>query len=356
MSRKNTLILFCFLLSLGFHASAQSVRFSQFQNMPQRLNPALVGVFEGKFRAAAIYRSQWASVSSYAWTSYALSAEYKFLGLKNDHFALGGCLMSDKAGTNAYGVTEFNLNLSYHKMLGKPKAWKKGANYLIAGLQLGAGQRRIEPANIQTSVQFDGDGFDNSASTGELLTNNNSTKMYPDFGLGLLYYTVMGERKSFYGGLAINHLNRPDISFGTANRRDPLLMKMSFHAGGEIPFGRANKIKPISMLPSVLVMMQGPAMEVNVGSAFRYKKNKKDDFAFRIGGFFRGVATTNTAFAPEAVILNVGLEIGTLNFGFSYDATLSNLSQANGGRGAFEASVIYVNPNKRRRYDGCPTF
>lgn len=355
MQRKITLLLFACILS-GASVFSQSVRFSQFQNSPQRLNPALTGVFQGTFRATAIYRNQWASVSSYAWTSYALSGEYKFLGLKNDHFAIGGSLMSDKSGSTNYGTTEFHLNATYHKMLGKPRQWKRGANYLVAGLQLGAGQRRIDASAIQTGSQFDGDGFNSSWSSGENLGNNNNSKLYPDFGLGLLYYSVLGERKSWHAGLAVNHLNKPDISFGSTNRRDPLSMRMSFHAGAEIPFGKGNRIKPISILPSALVMMQGPALEANIGTAFRYKKNAKDDLAFRLGGYFRGVATTNAPFAPEAFIVNMGLEIGTVNLGFSYDATMSDLSAANGGRGAFEASIIYVNPNKKKRYDGCPIF
>ena len=42
---------------------AQDIHFSQFNQAPARLNPALTGQFVGGYRIAGIYRSQWASVT-----------------------------------------------------------------------------------------------------------------------------------------------------------------------------------------------------------------------------------------------------------------------------------------------------
>ncbi|HEX2535401.1 MAG TPA: type IX secretion system membrane protein PorP/SprF, partial [Chitinophagaceae bacterium] len=62
----------------------------------------------------------------------------------------------------------------------------------------------------------------------------------------------------------------------------------------------------------------------------------------------------------EAVIPMIGLGYKDYVMNFTYDATVSSLSQYNGSRGAFEFSLIkqgvFSQYNGDRRQSFCPTF
>jgi len=56
-------ILQTLVLALSFSTvMAQDPHWSQFYIMPQSLNPALIGAFNGNYRASGIFRGQWGSV------------------------------------------------------------------------------------------------------------------------------------------------------------------------------------------------------------------------------------------------------------------------------------------------------
>ena len=90
-----TFTRFAFFIFLfgAMQASAQDIHFSMFYASPLTLNPALTGANEGTYRAAGIYRSQWASIST-PFTTYAVSFDIKLLQekLKNDIFGVGAFL------------------------------------------------------------------------------------------------------------------------------------------------------------------------------------------------------------------------------------------------------------------------
>jgi len=50
------------------------------------------------------------------------------------------------------------------------------------------------------------------------------------------------------------------------------------------------------------------------------------------------------------------VELDRMTVGLSYDITVSSLVRANSSRGAFELSVMYVQPGEKRRRVVCPTF
>ena len=62
----------------------------------------------------------------------------------------------------------------------------------------------------------------------------------------------------------------------------------------------------------------------------------------------------------DAVVFAAGIKHSTITYTFSYDQTLSGLTVANKGLGAFEFSVIaqrnYKNNNGNTNSVGCPRF
>jgi type IX secretion system PorP/SprF family membrane protein len=344
------------LLSCVITSQAQDVRFSQFFNSPMRLNPAMTGVFDGSLRAVVNYRDQWGSLfQTNSMRTYNASVEGKFLGPKDDYFAVGGSLMGDKAGSLGYRQFEAHVSGSYHKILGRPRAWKRGSNFLTFGAQLGFGQRGLDWSAIRTYSQFDGDGYNPGLGTNEP-TNALNNRLFPDMNAGILYYSVSGERKSWYAGLAFNHLNSPNISLGRV-RSEPLYMRITAHAGAELPLGSASKKSPMSLLPTAMVMTQGPSMEINAGLAMHYRQAKSGDISFRFGSYFRMAKDyVSPAVRPESIIFMAGIGVSDFMLGFSYDVPVSSIRVATQSQGAFEVSAIYINPNKGSKRQGCPTF
>ncbi len=342
--------------TLAWGVRAQDARYSQFNMSPMRLNPAMTGVFEGSLRVYGNYRSQWAGIfGKNAFQTYGVGADYRMMAHKNDLWGIGLTVLNDKAGSLGLSHLEAQLSFSYQKMLGRPKAWKKGNKFLCAGAQMGFGQRSFDLSAAQTASQFNGDGFDPNLANGEGSSLRNN-KTLVDMSAGVMWYGVYGPRRSFYAGLSAAHLSQPDVSL-LSGRRDPLYMRWTIHAGGEMQLGRYKRSKsPLSLLPGLVVMGQGPSMEINMGTGLKFQK-AKDDVAFRIGAWFRLVNSFRSG-APggESFIASTGIDLKNVQIALSYDTNVSALSQVSQGRGALELHLMYINPNRGPRNNGCPSF
>lgn len=352
-----TFPIFVFAILVANTLRAQDVSFSQFNAHPMYLNPAMTGVYEGKFRLNLNYRNQYASVigADASMKTIGAGADFRFFGPKNDYFGLGLSVMSDRAGSLGYGQTNVGLNFAYQKMLSAPRSWRRAANYLCMGAQLGYGQRRLDWLKARTSQQFDGDGYEPLIPTGEN-ANMRPNVNYMNLNAGLMYYSVLGERKSYYFGASLANINRPEVSIFSF-RKDYIDMRWTLHAGGEVLLGRDRTNTPLSLLPAFVLMGQGKALQTMFGAQFKYKQAKNNDMAFRFGGMlhlsetFEAPVPRNTSFIAQA-----GLEFGTVQVGVSYDANISKLAVASGGNGAFEVSLIYLNPTFGTKQKGCPAF
>ncbi len=62
------------LVSISFISQAQDVHFTMYHVAPTVLNPAAAGVFDGTFRAAANYKTQWGSISN-PYKTFSFTAE-----------------------------------------------------------------------------------------------------------------------------------------------------------------------------------------------------------------------------------------------------------------------------------------
>lgn len=359
---------------MGGEMSAQDARFSQYYNSPMRLNPALTGVFEGNWRVGANYRTQYGAILGKAYNTYAFGAETKLPLQSHDYIGIGLNVTSDKAGETGYGQTDAYIGFNYMKRLSKAKRGygrNKSESFLCAGGQVGMGQRGVNWSSLTYSTQYQMDNtYNTMLSSGESM-NVRANKLYPDMNLGVLWYGTFGHRRNAYAGGAVYHINQPDISLFNDAPRDSagnaltatqkLYRRWVAQAGGEVLIGP--KSSPISLVPGLVLMSQGPSLELNFGTSIRYQGFKFDDFAFRVGAWGRLSNRLNLTVAPEASKLSVdalvfllGIDYKGMQFGFSYDATLSTLQQQVNGRGSMEFSVIYTYDGDEKRQQGCPTF
>ena len=333
---------------------AQDPHFSQFYAAPLHLNPALAGVYEGKFRVAMNYRDQWASIlpgNSFQ-TVFASFDMRNYIG-NNDYFTFGINVMHDEAGEANFHQNRAHLTLAYMKQMGGGR-YRTADQYLVVGGQVGAGQNSINWDDLWFSRQYNhtamrpDPGNINSGETG--ITNNNSTDIFLDFNAGLLYYILMGDNRSFYIGGALNHINKPDISL-LEGGSEALYTRWHAHLGAEIPFSGE-----LSILPAAVVMAQGPSLQTVGGANFRYSNDDWNELALRIGGWARVANSLENDLGVDAFIITAVLETGPWNAGISYDFTASSLAKVNQSRGGFELSLQYIHPEKSRFRVKCPNF
>lgn len=334
---------------------AQDPQFSQFYAAPSQMNPALAGVFDGEYRLVANYRTQtYAVLGNEAYKSIAASFDWRRSVNRDDHFSLGLSVLRDQVGQSNFSRSKAVINGSYLKHLGGGR-YRSSDQYLVAGAQAGIGQWSYDYERLWFSQQFFVDEasrqafIDYSQPNGEAL-NVMETDMFVDFNVGLMYYNVLDEDNSFYIGGAMHHLTEPNVSF-LEDQSEKLYRRIVGQAGGQIGLTRE-----VSLLPAVAVMSQGPSFQTIAGLNLRYSNRDWREVAIRAGVWGRVSNQGEDQIGFDAAVISAILEMERLQFGLSYDVTVSNLASANNSRGAFELSVIYTQPTKARFKTVCPKF
>ncbi len=348
MSRLLHIVLVTFV---AWNLSAQDPHFSQYYFTPLEINPALTGIFEGKYRASMSYRDQWSSLlGTESFRTLRASADIKWGMGKSDFLVLGMTLLGDEVGESKYRQTLGHMTVSYIMKLSQKK-YGTGSQYLSGGLKVGVGMNNTNWSNLWFGRQYDiaNQTINTSAPNGENFTDDLQTETYPDIGVGLFWYAITSKTSSIYAGFAIDHINKPIIS--VVNSNTALYQKWTFNVGGELGLGGLH-----GLMPSLLFAKQGPSRQINVGSQIRFNKRAWGDVALRIGLFGRYVNTFDGGHL-DAIILTSTWEMGRFDLGLSYDVTTSSLQSFNSRKGAFEISLTYVNAEYQRRQKvSCPKF
>jgi type IX secretion system PorP/SprF family membrane protein len=352
--------IFRALLFIGLLTSstlfAQDPHFAQFYAAPLQVNPAMTGVHTGRYRVAINYRDQWSSVVDEPFRTYAVSFDSRYRIGKGDFLAFGFNALHDRAGASPYLRTQGGLSLSYMKQLSGNR-YRTSDQFLIGGMQLGAGQHALDFSKLWFSSQFDPGsvGVDFNAPSGEQFGANGrvNSGVFMDFNAGILYYALFDDDASFYIGGSAHHLNGPQVSF-LENSSQTLFTKWVAQAGGQIPF-----TDELSFLPAVIAMFQGPSFTTILGGNFRYSNSDWRELAIR-AGVWAQISAQEDIQGPDtglpAVIFSTILEVERFNLGFSYDVSAGYLNRPTDGRGAYEISFIYVHPATRKERVNCPKF
>ncbi len=336
------------LLIGGTGIFAQDIHFSQFYMSPLNLNPALTGVMNCNTRVVVNYRNQWSqALQGDAYNTYSVSYDQKIAVGRSDYFGIGGSFWGDRAGALNFGTTQGRISFSYAKKMG---GYRRSARYLVFGADAGISQRRIDLTGARWPSQHDGNGgFDpNGPSGGETIQDPDF--LHADLTAGLLFFNVIDEFNNFYFGLAMHHLNQPNVSF--LGNEERLTSRITMHAGGQFEINR-----DFSILPGIIYMTQGQHMEVNFGASGRFNLGSRSEGqSWQIGAWYRIGNKVDGGIHSDAFILSTRFDYGNYGIGFSYDATVSKLNQAGTANGAFEFALNYLicGPEKRSVY--CPRF
>ncbi len=332
------IFIFITILFLGWNLAGQDLHFSQYNQAPMSLNPALTGAFNGKHRIGANYKSQWYHISE-AYLTYGIAYDLGILrnSGKGGFLGIGLQFYNDVAGVNKLGTMQENLSVAYHLPV-------SSRNIISAGLSGGFTQRSIRKDKMQWASQYDpaySDGFNPALTPGEPAPFG--TMNVGDFSAGLLWTyskpaTAAGENnaKKVQAGWALYHINRPKQTYyDIADKK--MFMKMALHVNSYIGFWNTS----LALVPSAVWYHQGPSNEILAGALLHIGLSgpslagTQRETSLSLGAYYR---------INDAVIACAQFEYRNFLLGLSYDVNTSELSAASKYLGGLEVSLRYCVP------------
>jgi type IX secretion system PorP/SprF family membrane protein len=317
-------------------AHAQDVHFTQFDAQPLTVNPAFTGNFDGQVRAAAIYRSQWQSVTT-GYTTYGASVDMPLVhDLSIDDYLAGGLqLYNDRAGDGNLQNFVGMLSIAYHKGFGVNES-RNRASQLSVGFQGGYAEKSIDLSKLYFGDEYNSGAFVPGTSQEYHLGVGNSVHYYV-VNAGISFAQRAGDNFSYILGVAANNLNQPSQSFEKKTNSQVVGLSMRYTGELGIMLGINDRF---SLRPAVLYQTQSSASEIIAGNEFHLVVGNAEVRQFSTAVFLGGWYRTG-----DAVMITGGVEFKGFRVGVSYDYNTSSLKTASNGNGGFELSLRYIAPN-----------
>ncbi|PKP04381.1 MAG: hypothetical protein CVU11_04980 [Bacteroidetes bacterium HGW-Bacteroidetes-6] len=310
-------------------AVAQDPHFSQYYANPLYLNPAMAGSPICP-RLILNYRNQWPSISG-QYVTYNASYDQHVDALSG---GIGLLVNVDRAGEGTLSTTMASGIYSYHLPLSRTFS-------LRAGIQATFLQKNLDWTKLTFPDQIDPrHGF--VFNTNEVYPPDGLTKTVADFSTGIVLYS-----ERFYFGFSAAHLTTPNEGFISYSE---LPIKYTVHTGAIISIegdnSRKRTIEETSISPNIMFQKQAEFEQLNYGLYL----NK---FPF-VGGLWYRHNFDNS----DAMIVLLGFIQQSFRFGYSYDLTVSKLTNASGGAHEFSLTIQFECSPKRKRIRAinCPSF
>ncbi len=340
---KFAVVLVTALLFVG-NSNAQDLHFSQWFNSPLTTNPANTGFIpDADYRIGANYRSQYVNILSMPYKTFSIYGDAQVFRNKLDNawMGIGGVILRDAAGSGNLTSTKIYGSLAYHQELG-------AASLLTAGFNLGWANKSINANQLKFPDQFNkATGFFDAGIPSSVVFNTTNTN-YLDIQVGMNYAYFPTDKLYLNGGFSIQHVNRPKETFfsesnGFDNRLAPRYIGF---------FNGSFKLSDVVIFnPMGYYSNQARASELVIGGDLNYDLAGGGTYQLLGGVFYR----SNDAFIPM-----LGFQWNSFRMTFTYDVTVSALSDYNGGRGAVEFSLVkhgfFTQFNGTRRQSLCPAF
>ncbi len=286
----------------------QDPGFSQFYANPLYINPAFAGTTELP-RMVMNYRNQWPKNGA---TYQTWSVSYDFLSGKSNS-GIGFQMYHDQELNNRLNTSSASFTYSHHIQLERQ-------SFMTLGLQAGLALKQFNFSNFIFPSNIDQLSGETSGSLPENFSDEK--KMFPDFAVGAL-----GQHGEVFWGAGIHHLAQPDESITEGDQKGKIPAKFTLHAGihsRKLHHGLLSR--PFTFSPNIMYQQQGSFKQLNLGLYCIEK-------SFLIGGWFRN----NLDIRPDAIIFLAGLASEKFRIGYSFDFTLSKLT--NYSYGSHEISL-----------------
>ena len=334
---KKYLLIVCVLHFIN--GKSQHYQFSQFYAAPTYLNPAFTGAHACS-RLAINYRNQWSAIPG-TFTTYQVSYDHF---IKSANSGVGIQFFNDKAGSGNLKTTQFSALYAYQLQLNRRFAAR-------VGFSAGGVQRSVD-----YSALLFGDQIARGGAATSVEGNSFVKTTYFDASIGMLFYSSQS-----WFGFSINHINRPNQSLMDESSQLPSDIKI--HGGHKFLLDGDNSesTKKGAEKNSISVVANYKKQEkfnqLDIG--LYYSRNY-----FVIGAWYRGLPIwkpTPWYRNNDAIVLLLGVSVDKFNIGYSYDYTISKLTNVSSA-GTHEISMSYqfCNGKKRKKKRpiliSCPKF
>ncbi|HEV8285354.1 MAG TPA: PorP/SprF family type IX secretion system membrane protein [Chitinophagaceae bacterium] len=311
---------FCLTMILTNGVIAQTdPHFTQNYTFPMYINPAMTGGSDGDYRASAIYRGQWGSITNpYRTTGFSFDTR------TNKNLALGAQLQNQSAGDGGFNYFNASASFAYTGV----KFGIDNNRRMVFAMQVGLLNRRVDQSKFKWGEQWNPiTGYNANNPTGENFAATSATTL--DIGAGALYYDASPSKKTnVFGGLSVYHLNKPKDPIIATQTAALNTIPMRYVLHGGVCFNISDRAR---IIPHALYMQQGTAREEMIGAYAQLNVNEETDFM--VGAYYR----INDAVAPY-----VGFDWRNFIVGLSYDANASKLGNMSRNVNSFELSLSYV--------------
>jgi len=305
---KKGYLLYILLLLCGVGYSQDAV-FSQYYAAPIKTNPAFTGLTHLPL-INVNYRNQWPGFHK-AYVTYNVGYSQFF---EHAHSGVGFYAQADNAGDGLFVTSEFKGLYAYQLEPTKDI-------YLKLGVEVGVISNSVGWEKLLFSDQID-PRYGAGGTTSEEIASH--TKTFLDIGSGILLYN-----KKFYAGFAMSHLNTPnnqllDVS---QNLYEGLPIRFNVQVGGQLSLSRHTaSADKFYLAPNIGWFKQADFHQLDF------------DVFLGFGRFFAGLGYRHAQSNTDAAKVSVGLAEGIFKIGYSYDYTLSELTNASAG--GHEISII----------------
>jgi type IX secretion system PorP/SprF family membrane protein len=311
--------LFLLFILISQSVSAQAPQFSQPYSNPLLLNPAFCGETRGT-RMVMNYRNQWAALSG-SYRTFAFGGDKYLPGMRS---GMGISVWKDVAGVNSLFFSQYSAYFAHKVRISKTQAFK-------AGIRLSHVTRGIDTSRMLFADQVVRDNGPASVEPNILERVN-----YQEIGIGFLYHS-----DTWWAGFSMGNVNKPNTSLMNGGEV-PVPVKYSLHGGATLY--QKGKRSPETLKLAWQYKAAQDWDQFDIGAYYRYEQ-------FVMGMWYRGLPIKQYANGysnHDALVLLVGAEFKSgWKFGYSYDMTISRLTNRSGG--SHEISLSYEKASNKRR-------
>lgn len=301
-----------FLLVAASIQAQQLSLFTQYRENATLINPAAMEsdflAFGQNLSFGANYRAQWVGLSN-APTTSTIRGSYLNKDMSGVAIMAGGHIINDQTGPT--GFTGL-----YGRIGGVVSGDPEYSGFAI-GLSLGYVQFRIDASEVRLREQND------------ILGDQNQSQWHPDVGLGLFYYTTVGDEDYFYGGVSVPQILGLDLSFQDENGE--YFVQRVRHFYGLLGFYKF--FGDDSFLEPSMWVKYAPNVPVNVDINLRYQLP---------GGLWIGAGGSSASTMHGEVGFLIGRDAGLDNLikiGYGYDYSFSSFGPSVGSTHEINVSI-----------------
>lgn len=317
-------IIYVFVILLFAKGWAQDPIITQYYIVPEVLNPAFTGI-SNSWSAGILHRRQWPNGNTRMDTQYAYVNN-----LVSDEVGLGINVMNHTEVFTQYNYFKVNGVFAYIAELNP--FWR-----LRLGLEAGFGRKDFSFSNLLLEDQIDPNtGIINpGGSLDPELANRFNKLNFLDFTAGFLF-----DHENTWIGLAVRHLNRPDIAF-RENANIPLNMFLTIHGGHYFElFNSPSNIIPDGshIILTANYMRQSQYNRLDIGTVF-------DTDFMSIGVLFATNPEGRSSRSHFLTSVNpiISFKFGEFIAGYSHDFNTSALTRM---QGIHEFSLVWQSSRK----------